>query len=375
MTRSQVFAGGLFLFAAAVLAAVAIEMAGRDIGPSQFVSPAPLPVPNVARSDFYPEPPGERAAHAPTATLLPDGRIALYWFAGTREGAKDTVLRMSIFDGEKWGTRQTVVDRARTAADQHRYIKKLGNPVVFRHPNGEYWLVYVSASLGGWSSSALNLMRSPDGINWGPSKRLVSGPFLNLSTLVKAPPLFREDGLVALPAYHELATSYGKLLLLDDDGEVVDRARIGKPCQIQPWLAALGGGKAIALMRQHRCALPRLWASSTGDGGLSWSTPEATQLSNPNSPAAALTLPDGRVVAAVNDDPQVEYILSLVVSGDGGATWQRGAAIFDGTARKFEYRYPWMLQDNEGRIHVFASEAKRGIRHAILGADALMTAQ
>jgi predicted neuraminidase len=278
---------------------------------------------------------------------------------------------MSIFNGEKWGTPHEVTNRLRTGADQHRYIKKLGNLVVFRHPSGEYWLVYVSASLGGWSTSALNLVRSADGVSWGPAMRLVSGPFLNLSTLVKGAALFRNDGLVALPAYHELFTSYAKLLFLDSAGNVVHRARIGDACQIQPWLVTLGGSRALALMRQKRCLLKRLWSSSTEDGGVAWSEPEATELDNPDSPAAALVLPDGRIVAVLNDHTKDANVLSLVVSNDEGATWRDLGPVFDGTADKLEYRYPWLLQDKEGRIHVFASEAKRGIRHAILGADVL----
>jgi predicted neuraminidase len=115
---------------------------------------------------------------------------------------------MSVFDGAVWTPPSDVTDRRKTGRDQQRLVHTVGNPVVFRHPDGEYWLIYVTVSVGGWSGSALNLMRSADGLIWGPSRRLVTSPFLNLSTLDKAPPLFRSDGLVALPAYHEMITTF-----------------------------------------------------------------------------------------------------------------------------------------------------------------------
>jgi predicted neuraminidase len=363
-----------YALAAVVLFATAVAMHGRQVAPSGFVPVEPLPVPEVATRMSYIQQPAEGVAHASTAVVLPGGRIAAYWFAGSREGGTDVAIRMALFDGDRWGAARDITDGARTGRDQGRHVKTVGNPVVFRHPGGEYWLVYVSVSVGGWSGSTLNLMRSGDGIAWSPSTRLVSGPFLNLSTLVKGPALLRADGLVALPAYHEFLAAYPEMLLIDAAGQVVDKVRMAGRCLIQPWVVALGSRQAVALMRPFGCGERRLWMTTTDDAGMTWSAAQPTALANPDSPAAALGLPDGRIVATLNDNPASASVLDLVVSGDGGQSWGRRVAVFDGSADGRTYRYPWLLRDHQGRLHVFATEtgaSGRAIRHAILGADAL----
>ena len=373
--RQRWWNGVVCLIAAGLLAGVAVRMDGRRIAAADFVVPTVLPVPAVARSDAYPQPMVTGAAHAPAAVVLADGRIAAFWFQGSREAASDVRLKSSVFADGAWGPIRDVTDGVRTGADEGRIIKTVGNPIVFRHPDGEFWLVYVSVTVGGWSGSSLNLMRSPDGIAWGPARRLVTSPFLDVSTLDRSPPLLRSDGLVALPVYHEMITSYPLLLFLDRNGAVVDRARMGGRCQIQPWLVPLGGGKALALMREHSCASRRLWQTVTTDGGLSWGPVTDTGFADPDAPAAAVRLSDGRIAAVVNDDARSAAVLRLAFSADDGATWQRGPAVFDGGTTELDYRYPWMLQDQTGRLHVLISESKRAIRDAVLGAGDLVAAK
>lgn len=365
---------GAYSLAAIVVVALFVQMSGRTIAPSEFVVTPPRAVPAVpgAVRATYLQPPSDGVAHAVTAIELADGRIVAYWFAGSREGAGDVVLRSSILADDAWSAPRTVVDRQSMGAEQRRFIKTIGNPVILRHPGGEYWLITVSVTLGGWSGSALNLMRSADGITWGPPVRLVTGPFLNLSTLVKGPALVRADGLVALPAYHEFASAYPELLLIDGDGRVVDKIRMGGRCQIQPWAVALDPRRAVALMRAYGCTERRLWVTATEDAGATWDLPRAT-LANPDSPAAAVALPGGRIAAVLNDDPASAKTLDLVISDDGGETWRHGAPVFGGAEQDETYRYPWLLQDSDGRLHVFATESQRGIRHAVLGAEALAT--
>lgn len=361
----------LYLLAAAVLIAVGMTMATRHVSASAFARPPSRELPSAPGARLVVDLPAKGIAHAPTAIELPDGRIVAFWFAGSREAGPDVELLTSVFDGKAWSPPRALTGAARTRRDQHRYIKTLGNPVVFRHPAGDYWLIYVTASVGGWSGSALNLMRSPDALAWGPSTRLFTAPFANISTLVKAPPVIREDGLVLLPVYHEFITAYPELLVIDANARVIDKIRMGGRCLIQPWIVPLDAAEAIALMRPVGCDDRRLWIARTADGGLTWSAAEPSAMANPSAPAAALTLPDGRIVAVLNDTEKSPVTLDLLVSDDRGRSWRSLGPIFDGRRKKDTYRYPWLLQDSAGRLHVLVSESKRAIRHAILGAAAL----
>lgn len=360
-----------YALAVLVLAATAIALTRRRPPPSEFIVDAPLPLPAVAPAPnaSYVHPPGAGVAHAVTATTLPDGRVAAYWFAGSREGAKDVTIRMSALTDGVWTAPRAIMDRRRMGAVQRRFIKTVGNPVVLRHPSGEYWLIVVSVSFGGWSGSALNLIRSRDGLEWGAPERLWTSPFANVSTLAKGAALLRTDGLVALPVYHEFAAAYPELILIDAGGAVVDKGRLGGRNQIQPWVVARDGRRAVALMRAFGRAARRLWQAKTDDGGRSWQPMPAT-LANPDSPAAAVLLPGGRIAAVLNDDGGSAETLDLVVSDDGGAGWRHLAPVFGAKGRGGRYRYPWLMQDGQGRVHVFATEGTNAIRHAVIGAEA-----
>jgi predicted neuraminidase len=122
-------------------------------------------------------------------------------------------------------------------------------------------------------------------------------------------------------------------------------------------------------MRQHGCDERRLWTATTADGGMSWTAARPLALANPDSPAAAFRLADGRILAVLNDDPAVASRLDLFISGDEGATWRPGPPLFAAAAGGDDYRYPWLLQDAAGRLHVFVSETKRAIRHVVFGTD------
>src|SRR5919106_3002675 len=165
--------------------------------------------------------------HAPAIANLPNGELLAVWYQGSREGARDVSLYTARFSGERWQAPVQVTDARATGAELGRYIKTVGNAIFVTRPLGELWLVYVSVSFGGWSGSHLNLKRSKDGGHtWSDAERLVTSPFFNFSTLVKAPPLELVDGSPVIPAYHEMIADLPELLVLNEAGEVTDKIRI-----------------------------------------------------------------------------------------------------------------------------------------------------
>ena len=70
------------------------------------------------------------------------GRVRAFWFSGSREGAADVTINSAVFDpaGDSWSEEKVVTGREDTQRGLHRYIAKVGNPVVARAANGELWL-------------------------------------------------------------------------------------------------------------------------------------------------------------------------------------------------------------------------------------------
>ena len=156
-------------------------------------------------------------AHVASIAELPNGRLAAAWYAGSREGAGDVAIFFSTRSpaDSRWSPPRAIVTRESAARDLNRYIKKVGNSVVFADSAGKLWLIFVTVSIGGWSGSSLNLTTSADeGVTWTPSQRLTLGPFFNLSELVKNAPVALAGGGWAVPIYHELAGTFPEVLWL-----------------------------------------------------------------------------------------------------------------------------------------------------------------
>lgn len=265
--------------------------------------------------------------HAGSIAALPDGRMFATWFGGAREGATDVKVYGSIYQPESgaWSPQAVVASPEQTSADLGRLVRKMGNPVAFVTPAGELWVVYVSVTLGGWATSHLNLIRSPDlGQSWLPATRLIASPFLNLSTLAKGYPVFYTNGEIGLPVYHELAGKFGELLILTPEGRVKRKIRLDHGTRsLQPVLLTRDPQHAVAMLRYAGDDTPpRALRTETRDGGETWTPVEATDLANPNSALAGVVLDDGRLLAVANDTEDERLRLSLLVSDDDGRHWR-----------------------------------------------------
>jgi len=294
-----------------------------------FVAPAPAATEGAAffRSDFVSSA-QQIQTHAASLVELGDGRVRAFWFAGSREGARDVTIRSAVFDPAQgvWSAEQTVATREATEASVQRYISKLGNPVAGRAADGTLWLYYVTVSVGGWAGSSITAMTSlDDGEHWSAARRLVTSPFINISTLVKGTPFLYSDGSMGLPVYHEFIAKFGELLRFDRQGALIDKQRLsaGRDHGLQPVLLAQNATDALVLMRHAGDDHRRVISVSTRDAGQHWSAPVKTDLSSPDAALSAVSLGDGRIVAVLNDQEQGRDTLSLAVSADEGNNWKR----------------------------------------------------
>ena len=273
------------------------------------------------------------STHAASLVELSDGRIRAFWFAGSREGAQDVEILSAVFDPAKdsWGPEQIIANREDTERSLLRYVKKIGNPVAQRAPDGKLWLFYVTVSLGGWAGSSITAITSTDdGATWSPARRLITSPFINISTLVKGTPFLYNDGTMGMPVYHEFIGKFGELLRIDNSGEIIDKQRLSSgKSTLQPVVLIKNPRQALVLMRRSGTSPKRVIATKTDDVGQHWSLPVKTALANPDAAISGVVLPDGRMLVVLNNIEDGRYSLSLVVSVDGGATWKTVCRLED----------------------------------------------
>ena len=294
---------------------------------------------------------GEGMVHVGSICELEDGRLLAAWYGGSREGAGDVAVFTAMKDGESpgaWTAPKRVVDRISASRELYRYIKKVGNPVIFTGSRGGIWLVYVTVSAGGWSGSSLNVKLSSDaGATWTRSRRLTLSPFFNISELVRSKPLPLENGGFALPVYRELLGYFPEILWMGPgrrEGSVLYRKSrmAGGRSFIQPALVATGSRLATAFYR-CRSEEKSVGVAFTTDGGMSWSEPGFIDLPNPDSAVDTVPLSGDRILLAFNDSAADagRQNLCLAVSSDPGREWKK-AATLERTPGE-EFSYPFMI--------------------------------
>jgi predicted neuraminidase len=354
--------------AAFLLALAAVGSRLQALPPPQFVTP---PAPGGATAaelaapviDDLPNP--AASAHSVSLVDLGDGKLGAAWFAGSREGADDVSIVFSSFDGRQWTPPVPIVSNEKVESDEFRVNRKLGNPVLWREGPARLHLWFVTVSYGGWAGSSLNHQISGDlGKHWQKAEKLVTSPFLNISTLVRTPPLPLADGGFALPVYHEFLAKHPEWLRLDATGRVVDKQALGGARrQIQPSAVALDAGHGLLLTRDAGSGRHAIHLSRTTDGGQNWSPLAALALPNPDASVAMTRLHDGRLLLVYNPISGGRDQLALALSSDG-VQWTPIHRLESGQGND-EFSYPAVLQMPDGRIHVAYTWQRQHIRQQI----------
>lgn len=363
-------------------------------------------------AQFVSSSPGQ-AVHAASLVELKNGDLRAVWFSGSREGAGDVTIQTAVMGSanQRWSPESTVFNRQQIQSGLWRYVKKLGNPVIARAPDGSLSLWMVNVSLGGWAGSAITWSRSMDeGLTWSVPRRLVTSPFLNVSTLVKGAPVLMSDGQLSLPVYHEFVTKFGEVLRISPQGEVLDKTRIpASHTSLQPVLLATDAVHATVYMRAGQGG--KVTTSVTADAGRTWSAAHASSLPNPDSALAGVIAQGGRQWLALNPSatgrqslallgasksgsfegvaprmvegalvehaapsvPAYERLLGDELKAAGTNEAQTGAYV--ASARRQlcgaencvqEYSYPYLLQTRDGYLHLVYTWHRTRIKHVRL---------
>jgi predicted neuraminidase len=228
----------------------------------------------------------------------------------------------------------------------------------------------VNVSLGGWAGSSITWTRSTDeGNSWSATRRLVTSPFLNISTLVKGAPIFYENGQIGLPVYHEFARKFAEILRISPEGLVLEKTRIpGSQTSLQPVVLVSGPKRAQVYMRSGRRTA--VMTSATDDAGKTWSATRPTHWPNPDSALAGVVTGAGRQWLTLNPNLQDREILTLLQTRSGGSfegasPWVAESSATPQTRLSLE-NYERLLGDelkvhgvNEAQAKAYVASARR----------------
>ena len=326
-------------------------------------SPAEEEGPFFAEGFVDPAGPG-RMSHVSSVAPLPGGNVAVVWYSGSREGARDIAIHYAEYDPESgWGASRVLLTCEQCAHELGRHVKKLGNPVLVGDAMDRLWLFYASVVEGGWSMASINYKVSRDwGKTWSRSEKIVLSPFFNLTNNVKNKALLLDDGSFLLPVYHELIRKMSYILhvIPNDGGLRCELIRIGtKGKAIQPALLHEGGRSLLALMRNMNGGSALM--SRSYDLGRTWTPIVESSLPNPNSGFDAIGVDGAGYLAVVNDSGDRSR-LALMLSADRGRTWRTIHVLEDRAGR--EYSYPSIVRSGNGRYHITYTYERTRIKHA-----------
>ncbi len=294
---------------------------------------------------------GQRHAHAISAVMLRDGRIRAVWYEGTNELNPDVRIWSATYDGSLWSKPRVIVSPAETSAGTGRFVRKVGNAVVFRDPGGALTLVFATSLAGGWDGVNLKLTHSQDeGETWSPPRNLTTSPIFNLGTNVRGPAVPARGDMTIVPASREFLGTFPELILLDSRGRVVGKRRIGRNFKArQPYVSVRDEKNAIALMRTRE---PLTMNSKTADAGNSWTDLVPTNVPNFETPVSVVRI--GRdifAIASIADPSTKLWSLSFAVSSDEGQTWRDLYSQRFGRTSRDVPKYPWMMVGPGGVYH------------------------
>jgi predicted neuraminidase len=344
----------------------------RQASSAVLVTPAlPGKVSFVPRSaTLLPKPPNAPSAHASALTPLPGGRMAAFWWAGSRESGPDVKVYASHWTDGKWAQPWEVASRDTLAAALGYGVRRVGNPVAWASADGRINLFVVATGLGGWAASRVVQLVSTDlGKNFTVKRLLPMSPLFNTSMLVRSTPVGLADGGWLLPAYFEMGIKYPLMLAFDQSGDPRWISRIGSRISaLQPTIVPFSSSEVHAWMRDSS-EEQRVQHARSSDGGVNWDDLPPLDLPNQSTSLSALRLSNGSIALLHNHvlpGGSDRNVLRLSITDDG-RNWSRVIDIAQGSAGE-EYSYPDLHQiGNE--LHITYTSRREAIAHHVIDLD------
>lgn len=332
-----------------------IALAASVIAHAAASGSLPQPEPIFSSAPFA-------SCHASTVVELRNGDWLAAWFGGSGEGKPDVAIWGARHTKAGWSAPFLMVREPKIAA---------WNPVLFHTRDGRLWLYYkFGPVVAGWTGA--RMISTDDGATWSKPEHLPAG----ILGPIRAKPLVMEDGTVvsgsSVESYHAWAAwierstdnglhfeKHGPYTLPDS----AIRALTGSPLNgtnqaigtidpeqttglIQPTVIQVAG-KHLRFYARSSSNIGRICISDSYDAGITWSTPRALDLPNPNSGIDIVHLRDGRYVLIDNPVTDGRSPLALAVSQDG-ITFRQFRTLENEPG--MEFSYPALIQLRNGDL-------------------------
>ncbi|WP_422381896.1 exo-alpha-sialidase [Marinicellulosiphila megalodicopiae] len=309
------------------------------------------------------------ALHSSNVIELHNQDLLVSWFAGTREGHTDVGLYTQRFthDTQTWDAPFLVTNRQRTSVDLNRYIKKVGNAVITEIQDNHLMMIYVSVSVGGWATSQLNVMHSYDnGFSWNQAQRIVTTPFFNISTLVRAHPILNQQNEIWLPAYYELAQTSSQIIKLDTDNNIHFIQGIKSPNEaLAPVLVIQDNHNIQVLQRPKPAGNIQVAQINLNNSGIKVNDFQNPVFTNPNASIDVISITQNLWLMAYNPLDLKRQALGLAISVDQGKTWMHKKwvekRVTKPKSKKIEYSYPSLKMKKNGDIALSYTHNRKSI--------------
>jgi len=305
--------------------------------------------------------------HASTIAETPEGLVAA-WFGGTEEKHPDVGIWISRFRDGVWSAPVEVANGVQhTFVDGKVHRHPTWNPVLFQYPNGPLALFWKCGPdpASWWGVMSLS---TDHGATWTQPCRLpehIDGP-------VRNKPILLQDGTLLCGSstefdgwrvHFEKTSDFGRTW--QRTPAIHDGRAVGA---IQPTLLTQSDGRILALCRNQN-GNGAILATSSKDGGSTWTDLEPTTLPNPNSGIDAVTLKSGAHLLVYNHThrgegtPRAREMINLAWSDDG-IRW-KAAMLLDREA-KAEFSYPAIIQTADGMAHITWTWKRQRIVHLVV---------
>ena len=293
------------------------------------------------------------------------------------------------------------------------------NPVLFKAPNGDLWLLYTSQKGGNQDTAIIQYRVShDDGNTWTEQKELFPG---ETGLFIRHPLVVGNNGEWILPLYHCVIKNDGKpwdgsydysaVRVTNDAGNSWSEYEIpdSNGC-VQMSIVKLLNQKGFVGLFRSRWA-DHIYRSFSKDGKI-WTPPVPIALPNNNSSVQAALLSDGNIVLAFNNsskkDAKVRRLslfsdeteakdapdesqgkvafwgaprapMTVALSEDDGKTWPYVRNVAEGSGyaltnnskdkKNREFSYPSIKQNNNGDIDLTFTYFRQNIAFVELTED------